>query len=151
MYNPKRDIELEDIDSKIIYNFNKDFENLFTYLKNEEDQKAPNVYDDKNIFALTDEYICYVPKTKPLFDDFKALCAEIDNLKTIHVDISNDQISTSEEVKAIAIKRPKHFEKMVNVYLCFQVVVERILKKLMAQLVSSIQEYYRIVGCPRGR
>lgn len=132
LYNPKSNTELEYIDSKIIYNFNKDFENLFKYFKNEESQTSSNVYDDKSIFALMDEYICYVPKMKHLFNDFKALCDEICELKTL--DDSNNSEITSEEVKAIALKHPGHFEKMVNAYLCFQLVIERILKKLTGKI-----------------
>jgi len=113
LYIPKNRIEIEDIDSETIDNFNKDFETLSDYLTNEENKRNSNIYEDESIFALMDEYVCYAPKTQSLFDDFKAFCKEITKLKTI------DENNT-----------PEHFERMVNAYLCFNLVVEKIIKKM---------------------
>lgn len=85
--------------------FNKDFETLLNYLKIEEEQRGPNIYEDKSIFALMDEYVCYVPKIRSLFDEFKTIGAEI-------------------------LKNPENIKDKANIYLCFQDVVKRILKKI---------------------
>lgn len=85
--------------------FDKDFETLFNYLKTEEEQRSSNIYDDKSIFAMMDEYVCYVPKIQRLFDEFKALCTEI-------------------------LKNPEDTKDKANLYLYIQDVAEKILKKL---------------------
>lgn len=133
----KSDIEIEEIDSKIIYDFNKDFETLSKYLEKEENERGSNIYDDKSIFTLMDEYACYVPKIQPLFDDFKALCNAISDLKTIYEnDDSNSRANILDrDVKTIVKKQPEHFEKMANAYLCFQDVVGTILNKLMVKKI----------------
>lgn len=113
LYSPKNKIEIEDIDSETIDSFNKDFEILSEYLANEENKRNSNIYEDESIFALMDEYVCYAPKTQSLFDDFKSFCKEITDLKTIHEN-----------------NKPEHFERMVNAYLCFNLVVEKIIKKM---------------------
>ena len=113
LYGSKNKIELEDIEPETIDNFHKDFETLSNFLANEENKKNANIYEDESIFAMMDEYTCYVPKTQPLFDDFKSFGKEITSLE-----------STDET------KNPEHFEKMVNAYLCFNLVVERIIKKM---------------------
>lgn len=137
LYNPKCTVEPDDIDSKILYDFNRDFDTVSIYLETEENKKNANVYDDSSIFALMDEYVCYVPKIKPLFDDFKAICKELTYLKTIHQNYnSNSQINILNcDVKTIVERRPEHFDKMANTYLCFQVATDRILKKIMDKKV----------------
>lgn len=122
LYNPKNKIEIKEIDSQTIYNFNNDFETLSAYLANEESKRNSNIYEDESIFALLDEYVCYAPKTQHLFDDFKSFCKEIIALKTIG---KNDT-----DIKELVEENPEHFERMVNAYLCFNLVVERIIKKM---------------------
>jgi len=122
LYRSKNKLELEDIDSETISSFNKDFETLSMYLQAEENKRNSNIYEDESIFALMDEYVCYAPKTQHLFDDFKAFCKEITGLKTLG---ENDS-----DIKKLIEKNPKHFERMVNAYLCFRLVVERIIKKM---------------------
>ena len=122
LYNTKNKIEIEDVDSQTIQQFNKDFESLSAYLANEESKRNSNIYEDESIFALLDEYVCYAPKTQNLFDDFKSFCKEIIGLKTMG---KNDT-----DIKELVEENSKHFERMVNAYLCFNLVVERIIKKM---------------------
>lgn len=139
LYSTKNRIELEDIDSRMIYNFNKDFETLSAYLANEENERNSNIYEDKSIFALMDEYVCYAPKIQHLFDDFKSFCAEISSLKTIYE--NGDSTSSPNiiygDVKELIRNKSEYFERMVNSYLCFQVVVERIIKKLTVSKIAK--------------
>lgn len=111
----------DDADSGLIYDFNKNFENLVKYLQREDNED--NSYYYKKIFALMDEYICYVPKIEDIFEEFKSLYDKLFDLKALS-DITYD--NALEEAK----KRPEHFDTMVNIYLCFQVAIERILNKL---------------------
>lgn len=111
----------DDADSGLIYDFNKSFENLVKYLQREDSEDKSYYY--KKIFALMDEYICYVPKIEEIFYEFKSLYDKLFNLKTL-TDITYD--NALEEAK----KHPEHFDTMVNIYLCFQVAIERILNKL---------------------
>lgn len=104
----------------LIYEFNASFESLVEYLKNEENEDTHY----NKIFALMDEYVCYVPKINDLFSDFKMFYEKIFSLKTINE--SGVDPLVLEEVK----KRPEHFNNMINAYLCFQVVIDRILKKM---------------------
>lgn len=104
------DEENDEAEPEIICDFNKDFELLLKYLKNEEQKKSSDIHDDKSITALMDEYICYVPKIQPLFDDFKAMSAEI--------------LKLGEE-------NSNNLKDKANIYFCFQDVSSRILKKLM--------------------
>lgn len=113
--------EQDDANSGLIYDFNKSFENLLKYLQREDSEE--NNYYYKKIFALMDEYICYVPKINALFYEFKSLYEKVFNLKTLP-DITYDNAIGE------AQKCPEHFDAMVNTYLCFQVVIERILNKL---------------------
>lgn len=137
LYNSKNNIELEDINSRLIYNFNKDFEALSKYLKKEEDERNSNLYEDESIFAAMDEYVCYVPKMQNLFDEFKALSEEISNLKTICENETSEELNIPyNEIIKLIQKRPKHFEKMVNTYLCFELAVDRILKKLSIKKIK---------------
>lgn len=110
-------------DSDLILDFNKSFENLYEYLKSEENED--NRY--KKIFALMDEYVCYVPKINTLFSDFKIYYEKIFSLKKINESSPN----ILEEIKNC----PEHFDNMINTYLCFQVVIENILNKLMAKKI----------------
>lgn len=109
----------EEIDSRILYDFNKNFKNLVKYLSEEREE---NTYHYKKIFALLDEYECYSPKIKNLFNDFRNLHNKIIELETINFSESN----FLEEVN----KEPEHFSEMINAYLFFQLVIESILKKL---------------------
>lgn len=102
-YYALADRENKEISSEA--DFNKDFETLFNYLKDQETQRGSDIYDDKSIFALMDEYVCYVPKIQPLFDDFKAISAEI-------------------------LKNPEDTKDKANIYLHFQDSAEKILKKI---------------------
>lgn len=113
----------ESADSDLILDFNKSFENLYEYLKSEESED--NRY--KKIFALMDEYVCYVPKINDLFSDFKMFYEKIFSLKTINESSPN----ILEEIKNC----PEHFDNMINTYLCFQVVIENILNKLMVKKI----------------
>lgn len=130
-YNKKDD---EELDSDLLIDFNKSFEKLLEYLKAEGEENN-HLYN--KIFALMDEYECYAPKIKNLFSDFKAIYSKIFELKTIYE--SKDSKSKSnilygnilEEVK----KRPEHFDAMINTYLCFQLAVENILKKLTVKKI----------------
>lgn len=110
-------------DSDLILDFNKSFENLYSYLQSEEGEE--NHY--KKIFALMDEYLCYMPKMNDLFSDFKMFYEKIFSLKTI----SEPSEDILEEVK----NNPEYFDNMINTYLCFQVVIENILNKLMAKKI----------------
>lgn len=112
----------EDVDKRLIISFYKDFASLCKYLKIAEAPDESNTYQYKKIFALMDEYECYTPKIKNLFVDFKRLYTNIFELK----DLSDFDGNILEEVK----KSPEHFDSMVNAYLCFQLVVENILKKI---------------------
>lgn len=109
----------EETDSRILYDFNKNFKNLVKYLS-EEKEESNHHY--KKIFALLDEYECYSPKIKKLFSDFRNLHNKIIELETINFSENN----FLEEVN----KEPEHFNEMINAYLCFQIVIESILKKL---------------------
>lgn len=115
VYSKKNKNENTNVSTQTIYDFNKDYKVLLEYLKNEEAQRGSNVYDDKSIFALMDEYVCYVPKIQSLFDDFKVVCNEI--------------IAYSVATK----ENPKDFKAIANIYLYFQDIVETILKKLKLQ------------------
>lgn len=110
-------------DSDLILDFNKSFENLYEYLKSEENEE--NRY--KKIFALMDEYVCYAPKMQGFFNDFKMFYEKIFSLKTIN----ESSADILEEIKNC----PEHFDNMINTYLCFQVVIENILNKLMAKKI----------------
>lgn len=110
-------------DSDLILDFNKSFENLYEYLKSEESEE--NRY--KKIFALMDEYVCYEPKMNGFFTDFKMFYEKIFSLKTIN----ESSADILEEIKNC----PEHFDNMINTYLCFQVVIENILNKLMVKKI----------------
>lgn len=110
-------------DNDLILDFNKSFENLYEYLKSEESEE--NRY--KKIFALMDEYVCYVPKINDLFSDFKMFYEKIFSLKIIN----ESSADILEEIKNC----PEHFDNMINTYLCFQVVIENILNKLMVKKI----------------
>lgn len=124
---------INDIDTKLIYDFNKSFENLFEYLKSQENKNESNNSHYKKIFAIMDEYVYYDEKANNIFSEFKALYQKFFELKTIY---RNDDSNTTanrmypnmiiEEVN----KRPEHFDEMINTYLCFMDVIEKILKKL---------------------
>lgn len=124
--------EQDDVDPELIYGFNKDFEALFKYLQKEEGESDSTSYY-KQIFALFDEYECYVPKISSLFYEFKALYNRIFELKTIcenedsHAQSTIIQSNILEEIK----KKPERFDDMINTYLCFQVAIEKILDKLI--------------------
>lgn len=131
LYSSKNRAGFEDIDSVTIHNFNKDFESLAKYLESEKAEKE-HLFDDKSLFALMDEYVCYVPNIQSLFEDFKEFSHEISDLKTI---CKNDDSKSKAnimhgDVIELVRKKPEHFESMVNAYLCFQLAVDRILKKI---------------------
>lgn len=113
----------ENTDNDLILDFNKSYENLYEYLKSEENED--NRY--KKIFALMDEYVCYVPKINDLFSDFKMFYEKIFSLKIIN----ESSADILEEIRNC----PEHFDNMINTYLCFQVVIENILKKLMVKKI----------------
>lgn len=105
-YYELADRESEESDSKTVYNFNKDFEALYKHLEAQEQQRGG--VNDESIFALMDEYVCYVPKVQNMFNDFKAMSEDILKLEQENHDLKDK----------------------ANIYLCFQDVIERILKKL---------------------
>lgn len=105
-YYELADMENEEADSKVTSDFNKDFETLYKHLEVQEQQKGD--IHDESIFALMDEYVCYVPKIRRFFDDFRSM--------------SEDILKLEQENQALKDK--------ANIYLCFQDVIERILKKL---------------------
>lgn len=108
--------------------FNESFETLFKYFQQKEKDIHSDGSDDKMIFTLMDEYICYAPKTKKLFEEFKALYKNITKLKSVYQDYTVDsQGDIIEEIE----KDPEHFDEMVNTYLCLLVSIDRILKKLV--------------------
>lgn len=111
-YYELADRENEELDSNIIEEFNKDFETLYKYLKTQKQEEDSDIYNDNSIFAFMDEYLCYVPKMQNLFDDFKAMCNNIVELED---------------------KKQEHHK--ANIYLCFQDVVERILKELTVKKI----------------
>lgn len=114
----------EELDFEFAFDFNKNFETLYKYVSEESEENGRNY---KKIFALMDEYECYSPKIKNLFDDFKVLYGKIFELKFI----SATKETFMEEVN----KNPEHFDAMINTYLCFQPAVESILKKLTIKKV----------------
>ena len=121
-------VEDEYLNPTIAKAFNDSFETLFKYLQQKEKDLLSDGTDDKMIFTLMDEYICYVPKMKKLFEEFKALYKNITKLKSIYQDYTvASQGDIIEEIE----KDPEHFDEMVNTYLCFLVSIERILKKLV--------------------
>lgn len=108
--------------------FNDSFETLFKYFQQKEKEMASDDTNDKKIFTLMDEYVCYVPKIKKLFEEFKALYKNIIKLKSVYQDYTiNSQGDIVEEIE----KDPEHFNEMINTYLCFLVSIDRILKKLV--------------------
>lgn len=123
----------ESADNDLILDFNKGFENLYEYLKSEENED--NRY--KKIFALMDEYVCYVPKINDLFSDFKIYYEKIFSLKTVYANEDSNSRSNILYGSALedAKRNPEHFDNMINAYLCFQVVIENILKKLMVKKI----------------
>lgn len=111
----------DESDSLEIQSFNKSFESLCSYLSKEENDG----HNYRKIFVLMDEYACYVPKINNIFEDFKRLHDKILELKTL--------TQNSNEAFEEAKKKPEHFDAMINTYLCFQVIIEKILKKLTIQ------------------
>lgn len=105
-YYELADRENDEPDSKIVSDFNNDFGTLYKHLAQEQQKDSIN---DESLFALMDEYVCYVPKIKTLFDDFKSMCADILKLEQ---------------------ENPDQLQDKANIYLCFQDVIERILKKI---------------------
>lgn len=116
-YYALADGENEETAPAITYQFNKDFETLVKQLQNEEQKKGTDIYKDESIFALMSEYVCYVPKMQPLFDDFKSMSSAIIKLG------EGDEEAADLKDKA-------------NIYLCFQDVSARILKKLMTTKIK---------------
>lgn len=137
LYTQRDESDNEDVDPELIHDFNKNFETLFKYLQNEESENNSNGSNYRRIFALMDEYACYIPKIDTYFNAFKNLYNEIFNLKTIYENgDSNDRSnvmygSVLEEAK----KRPEHFDDMINTYLSFIDIIEKILKKLMVKKI----------------
>lgn len=107
--------ESEEAATEIVNEFNKDFEILTKQLKTEQQKKGADIYEDKSISALMSEYLCYVPKMQPLFDDFKSISSAVVQL--------NEDPTTNLKDKA-------------NIYLCFQDISARILKKLMTTKIK---------------
>lgn len=126
----------EDIGTELIHNFNKNFEALFKYLQNEEGESNPNNSNYKRIFALMDEYTCYVPKIDTYFNAFKNLYNEIFNLKIIYENgNSNGRSNVMYGTILEEIQRRPELIDMVNIYLAFIDIIEKILKKLMVKKI----------------
>lgn len=125
----------EEMDSELLCDFNKSFGKLFEYLSKENEEDS---YHYKKIFALMDEYECYAPKIKNLFSDFKGIHSKIFELKTIYANEeskSQSNILNNNNVLEEVKRRPEHFDAMINTYLCFQLQVENILKKLTVKKI----------------
>lgn len=114
-YYTLADGENEETAPEVVEAFNKDFDILAKLLKTEEQKKGTDVYEDKSLSALMNEYVCYVPKLQPLFDDFKSMSASI---------ITLDEEKTAD------------LKDKANIYLCFQDISAKILKKLMAAKIK---------------
>lgn len=109
------DGEDEEAAPELTCEFNKDFEALAKQLQAEEQKKDADIYEDKSISALMSEYVCYVPKMQALFDDFKSMGSAV--------------VQLNEEKTA-------QLKDKANIYLCFQDVSARILKKLMTTKIK---------------
>lgn len=128
------EIDYEDIDANLVCDFNNSFEKLSDYL-NEEGEEGGHHY--KKIFALMDEYECYVPKINKFFRDFKTFYEKILELKTLYVNSDSKRqinVMNANTVHEI-MEKPEHFAAMINTYLCFQDVIEHILKKLTVKKI----------------
>lgn len=122
-----------EMDTKLICDFNKSFENLFEYLKNQENKNESNNSHYKKIFAIIDEYLYYDEKANNIFNEFKVLYQKILELKTIYRNDNSNTPGNRMHPEMITIEvneRPEHFDEMINTYLCFMDVIEKILKKL---------------------
>lgn len=132
------DKEQDDFDEQLIEDFNKEFEALLNYLQTQENPNESNNLNYKKIFALMDEYACYVPKINNLFSEFKAIHENIFELKSLYENgdsATQANIIDGDTIQLVK-KRPEHFMAMINTYLRFQVAIDRILKKITVNRIK---------------
>lgn len=133
-YAKKDEDDNEEIDSELVQDFKENLEALFKYLQSEESESNSNISGYKRIFSLMDEYVCYVPKMGSYFNAFKNLYNEIFDLKTIYENGGYHSFvidcNVLEEIKKI----PEYID-MINTYLAFIDIIEKILNKLMVKKI----------------
>lgn len=144
-YIDKNKNDNKEFEHELIYKFNKSFEALYKYLKKEEQERFTSSHDDKRIFSLMDEYLCYAPEYLNLFDEFASLCGKIIGLKTIYSSDDSDSQAHRLYPKMIigeVNKKPEHFNKMISSYLSFQDIIEKILNQINHNHYIELKSIY---------